>query len=152
MPGNSKIRMKKAHCVTTEPPSSSGGDLAVLDGVRAWAAAAGVVIVAGWEGRAFGRYGIRIVTVNDVITWAASDHVTAEVSVQLVVVGTAGDHVIERAAAGRVVARAAGNRVDAAHADEHIRAGTAFYGVVAAQADQRVLAGPAEQGVVIGSV
>src|SRR5215469_1427981 len=69
-------------------PSSSGRDLAVLDGVRAWAAVAGVVIAAGREGRAFGRQRIRIVAVNEVITGAAGDHVAAVVSVQRVVVGT----------------------------------------------------------------
>src|SRR5215467_18435 len=83
---------------TTGRSPSSGSDLAVLDDVRAWAATAGVVVAAGREGRALRRWRRRIVAVNEVSTGAASDWVSAEVSVQRVVVRTTGDHVIERAA------------------------------------------------------
>src|SRR5262249_49925816 len=145
-------RTRAQRAATAGRLASLGSDFAVLDDVRAWAAAAGVVVAAGWEGRAAGRRRLRVVAVDDVIAGAAGDRVTAEVSEQRGVVRAAGGHVIERAAEGGVVTGAARDGVDAAHPDQLVRARTTFQGVVAAQTGQRVVAGPAEQGVVIGSV
>src|SRR5215468_622630 len=111
-------RTRAQRAATAGRLASLGSNFAVLDDVRAWAAAAGVVVAAGWEERAAGRRRLRVVAVDDVITGAAGDRVTAEISEQRVVVRAAGDHVIERAAEGSVVARAARDGVDAAHPDQ----------------------------------
>src|SRR5262249_41664202 len=61
-------RTRAQRAATAGRLASLGSNFAVLDDVRAWAAAAGVVVAAGWEGRAAGRRRLRVVAVEDVIT------------------------------------------------------------------------------------